>query len=318
MRSVGQNALDYSAYLALRLAIATMQALPLSACDKLARALAWLLGCRLGFRRKIVEENLRTAFPDWSKEQRENCSQQMWRHLFLMVAEIAHTPRKIHRTNWQHRYAVPQVQIILRTLMQDRPKVVICGHYGNFELGGYLLGLFGFPTHTVARPIDNPYVNGFINDFRGRTGQYILSKEGSRDEIERVLQDGGTLALLGDQAAGDKACWVPFFGRPASTHKAVALFTLAYAAPTIVLAARRVRGPLRYQGVMADATDPLATDFNYGTPTELTGWFTEQLEKLIRHAPEQYWWVHRRWKGTPPARVMKRYQRSHAADQDAA
>ncbi|MEM6331458.1 MAG: lysophospholipid acyltransferase family protein [Planctomycetota bacterium] len=312
-RNLRKHAADYTAYLALRVAIALLQALPLAACERLAGGLAWLVGDRLGMRRRVLEENLRTAFPDWTHAQRQRCGQAMWRHLFLMVAEIAHTPRKMHRTNWRQRYDVPDVKTIVHTLLSSRAKVVICGHYGNFELGGYLLGLFGFPTHTVARPLDNPYVNRFVNEFRGRTGQYILPKVGSRDAIERVLDGGGTLALLGDQAAGEKACWVNFFGRPASTHKAVSLFTLSYAAPTLVLAAQRIGGPLRYRGVLGGAIDPQAPGFAHGGTQELTNWFTERLEGLIRGAPEQYWWVHRRWRSEPPERVQRRLAREREA-----
>ena len=251
MRTSSQKIGDFAGYLTLRLVVGLVQAMPLSACDRLARMLAWLFCDLLRFRRQVVDENLQTAFPEWSAQERHQCARSMWRHLFLMVTEIAHTPRKMHRTNWRSRYDVPQVETIVRQLLDERPKVIISGHYGNFELGGYLLGLFGFSTHTVARAIDNPYVDKFVNDFRGRTGQYMLPKSGSRDAIERVLNQGGILALLGDQSAGEKACWVEFFGRPASTHKAVSLFTLTYQAPTIVLGVRRNGGPLHYEGVLA-------------------------------------------------------------------
>lgn len=301
-----KNLIDYSGYLTLRLVIASLQAVPLSACDRFTRLLAWLACDVFRFRRKVVEENLSIAFPDWNAAERHQCTREMWHHLFLMVAEIAHTPRKIHRTNWRERCEIPKVEAIVRGLVSDRPKVIISGHYGNFELGGYLLGMFGFPTHTVARPIDNPYVNQFVNEFRGRTGQHILPKEGSSEAIENLLKRGGILALLGDQAAGDRGCWVSFFGKPASTHKAVSLFTLGFEAPTMVMATQRKQEPLRYLIRHGGAIDPAEDSFDAGTTTEMTDWFTQRLETLIRYAPQQYWWVHRRWKGTPPPRVARR------------
>ena len=76
------------------------------------------------------------------------------------------------------------------------------------------MGLFGFPTYTVARELDNPYLDRFVNDFRGRTGQYMLPKKGSGDDIQRVLERGGILTLLGDQHAGQKAVLGQFL-RPA-------------------------------------------------------------------------------------------------------
>lgn len=306
MKSRLRTAGDYCAYLALRCAITLIQALPLSVCERGAEWLAWVFGERIGFRRAVVEENINRAMPHASAAERRRVARDMWKHLFLMVAEIAHAPRKLHRTNWRERCDVPEVERAVATLLLERPKVIISGHFGNFEAGGYLMGLFGFPTHTVARPLDNRFVDQFVNEFRARTGQHILPKQGSRDAIEKLLAGGGILALLGDQAAGEKACWVNFFGSPASTHKAVALFTLGYEAPTMVLTTRRADSPLRFAVAIDGHIDPLEEGFQMGSVPAVTEWFTRCLERAIMRAPEQYWWVHRRWKGAPPERARRR------------
>jgi KDO2-lipid IV(A) lauroyltransferase len=294
--------IDLGVYILVRLIIAVVQALPLETCERGAGLLATIFGRVLRVRRSVVEENLRTAFPDMPASQRAAINWQMWRHLFLMAAEIAHTPRKVHETNWkQHSYIVNQ-ELFVRTLLSGRPLVLISAHFGNFELGGYLMGLFGFPTYTVARQLDNPYLDRFVNDFRGRTGQYMLPKQGSRDMIQEVLERGGILTLLGDQAAGKKACWVDFFGRPASTHKAVAAFSLANGAPTMVSYARRLDKPLHYEVGPEAICDPRESGFAFGSIPLLAQWYTNHLETLIRRSPDQYWWLHRRWKGEPPAR----------------
>ncbi len=302
---MGRRLLDFSVYLFVRLFIALVQALPLETCEKGAEGLAFLFGRVLGIRRQVVEENLRTAFPDLTLTERETMNRQMWRHLFLMIAEIAHTPRKVHETNWREHSTIVNQEQFVRTLLSGRPLVLISAHFGNFELGGYLMGLFGFPTYTVARELDNPYLDRFVNQFRGRTGQYMLPKQGSSETIQRVLNEGGILTLLGDQAAGKKACWVNFFGRPASTHKAVALFSLSNQAPTMVSYARRTGGPLHYEVGPIAIADPLAPEFKLGSIPLLAQWYTNYLETLIRRSPEQYWWLHRRWKGQPPARGRK-------------
>ncbi|MEO0530806.1 MAG: lipid A biosynthesis acyltransferase [Planctomycetota bacterium] len=298
---------DYAAYVALRVTIAVVQALPLSVCERGAEALAWLMHDVLRMRRGVVQDNLRIALPDRSDAERDAVAKRMWRHLFLMVAEIAHAPRKIHRTTWRNWIELERDDLVLATLLSEGPKVVISAHYGNFELGGYLLGLFGVPTHTIARTIDNPHVDRFVNEFRGRTGQYILAKSGSRDEVERVLSAGGVLTLLGDQHAGPKGCWVDFFGKPASTHKAVSLFTLSHDAPTVVVGVqRRTDDAMKYRIAGIDAVDPGNEDFGLGTTPLLTEWFTRRLEEVILREPAQYWWVHRRWKGEPPKRRRRR------------
>jgi len=308
-----QKAADYLAYLVLRLLIACVQALPSRACESIAAGLATLFTRLVPMRRRVLRENLQIAFPELSHERQHEIAWQMWRHLFLMVMEIAHTPRKLHRTNWRALVNIPQVETIIRTMYTTRPAVVISGHYGNFELGGYLMGLFGFPTHTVARKLDNPYVDKFVNEFRGRTGQHMLPKQGSGEVIEELLGNGGALTLLGDQAAGDKGCWAPFFGKLASTHKAVALFSLSFEAPTMVVGVRRRERMLRYEIEVADLLDPGAKDFPHAGVQPMTEWYTNCLEHLIRQGPEQYWWVHRRWKGNPPEKVLRRLRRKQNA-----
>ena len=292
---------DFSAYVVVRLFLCLIQALPLGVCKTIADQLGWVCWRVLRLRRKVIEENLRTAFPEASDEERSRTALAMWQHLFLMVVEIAHAPRKVHRTNWRQHSTSPQMKEVLGHLIDERPTIMICGHLGNFEMGGYLIALHGFPTHTVARPLDNPYLERFINEFRGKTGQFMLPKQGSSEQIERLLQQGGTLGLLGDQDAGRRGCWVDFFGKPASTHKAVALFTLGGQAPTAVCASIR-RAPMHFEMIVADVVDPRSEEFQYGSVPLLAGWYTNCLEELIRIAPEQYWWVHRRWKAKPKQR----------------
>jgi Kdo2-lipid IVA lauroyltransferase/acyltransferase len=112
--------------------------------------------------------------------------------------------------------------------------------------------------------------------------------------------------VLGDQAAGIKGCWVDFFGRPASAHKAVALFSLANNAPLAVGYARRRDKPLHYEMALGAIFDPRVAPAEQRGLVELSQWFTSHLEQFVREAPEQYWWVHRRWKGQPPARAKRR------------
>jgi KDO2-lipid IV(A) lauroyltransferase len=172
-------------------------------------------------------------------------------------------------------------------------------------MGGYLLGLHGFPTHTIARTLDNPYLERWITKFRGATGQYMLAKEGSGQQIVDLMNAGGTLVLLGDQHAGEGACWVDFFGKPASTHKAVALFTLSANAPTAAGCVYRNGGPMRFEMRISDVIDPLDPDFALGAIPRVAQWYTHQLENLIREAPGQYWWLHRRWRQPPPRRQRR-------------
>lgn len=300
---------DFSVYLVVRILICGVQALPLTALEPVCRQLGWFAWHVLRLRRRVVEENLRIAFGQMSKERREAIALAMWQHLFLMIAEIAHAPRKVHRTNWRQHSTISDMRAAIQVLIDERPTVIISGHLGNFELGGYLLALHGFPTHTIARRLENVYLDRFVNDFRGATGQYMLPKRGSGTEVADLLKRGGTLVLLGDQAAGKGGCWVDFFGKPASTHKAVAVFSLSCQAPTLVTAALRMGAPLKICMEIGGLADPAEPHFQRGTVPLFTHWYTQTLEEMVRKVPEQYWWVHNRWKGDPEARQRVRARR---------
>ncbi len=101
-------------------------------------------------------------------------------------------------------------------LTGNRPMIFLTGHYGNWELAGYLFGMFGFPTVSVARPLDNVYLDRFLRSFRERTGQTLIPKTGGFDQMVEVLRDNRVLSFLADQDAGQRGLFVDFFGRPAS------------------------------------------------------------------------------------------------------
>ncbi len=307
-----RNIVDYAAYLVVRMFVCMVQAMPVESCAAVARLLATLCASVLKIRRRLVEENLKHAFPNMTASERKELAWKMWVHLFLLVVEVIHAPRKIHHTNWREYVTLVNADQIIRTFFDDRPTVIICGHYGNFELSGFALGILGFPSFTIARTLDNPYLDQYVNEFRGMTGQYILPKEGSAGAVEQVLQKGGILALLGDQNAGRKGCWVEFFGRPASSHKGIALFTLASDAPTIFCFARRAGHALSQIMGTTSIIDPLTMDSEMRSVTAITEWYTRLLEVTIREAPEQYWWIHRRWRDYKPRSKQRRASSSQS------
>jgi len=287
---------DYLAYLLVRGLICAIQGMRIETCHLGAKRLAWLLSDVLNLRGKLVHENLSHAFPEMSERDRRRLARAMWEHLLLLIVEVAHAPRKIHETNWRDFVRLNGVEDLVRILLSDRPTIVIAAHFGNFELGGYLLGILGFPTHAVARTLDNPYLHRFVARFRGLTGQHLIPKKGGYDQILDVLGSGGTMAFLADQAASWKDSWVEFFGRPASTYRAIALMSLQHDAPMAVCYARRLDRPLQFEMVTAAIADPRDTAGGVESVHDLTQWYTTELEKAIRQQPDQYWWIHRRWK----------------------
>ncbi|MBC8354597.1 MAG: lysophospholipid acyltransferase family protein [Planctomycetes bacterium] len=295
-------------YVAVRILICMIQAVRIETCAAIARQLAVIANDVVRLRGTVVDDNLRNVFPDLADAERRHVSRRMWEHLLLMVCEIAHAPRKIHRGNWRSHVSFGGRRQIVQLLLDPRPTVLVAGHFGNFELGGFITGLLGFPSFTVARTLDNPYLDRYINSFRGANGQFILPKQGSSAQVQAVLAGGGVLSLLGDQHAGPKGCWVEFLGRPASCHKAIALFPMTSGAPMLAAATTRPGGPMKFRIDLLGVLDPAESPTEVSSVPSVTQWYNDRLEEAIRLAPEQYWWVHRRWKGTPPKRMLARRQ----------
>jgi KDO2-lipid IV(A) lauroyltransferase len=289
---------DYLVYVVVRISICVAQAMRIETGQRLARGLAWLFCDVLRIRSGVVDDNLAHAFPEMTTGERLRLARQMWEHLFLLVLEVAHSPRKIHETNWRDYVSLKNEKELVRLLLDDRALLIVTAHLGNFEVGGYVLGILGFPTYTVARTLDNPYLDRFVNRFRALTGQHIIPKNGGYDRILDVLAQGGTMTFLADQYAGPKGCWVEFFGRPASAHKAIALLALDNNARVSVCASRRLGRPMRFELNNYMAIDPHDVGNSLRTVRDLTQWYTGELEELIRATPDQYWWLHRRWKDT--------------------
>jgi Kdo2-lipid IVA lauroyltransferase/acyltransferase len=294
----GQRIIDYLVYVVVRILICTVQAMRIETGQKMARGLAWLFCDLLHIRAKVVDDNLAHAFPAMTPDARLQLARRMWEHLFLLVLEVAHTSRKIHETNWRDYVSLKNEKELVRMLLDDRALLIVTAHLGNFEVGGYVLGILGFPTYTVARTLDNPYLDRFLNGFRATTGQHIIPKNGGYDRILEVLAQGGAMTFLADQYAGPKGCWVEFFGRPASAHKAIALLALDNNARVSVCASRRLGRPMHFELNNFQATDPHEEGSSLRTVRDFTQWYTSELEKMIRDTPDQYWWLHRRWKDT--------------------
>jgi len=293
---------DYLVYLVVRVFICMVQAMRVETAQTWAKSLAWIFAHLLRIRAKLVDDNLRHAFPDMSGIERRALAWRMWEHLFLLVFEVAHAPRTIYETNWRQYVRLEGTEDLVRILLSERPVIVVTAHFGNFEVGGYMLGILGFPTYSVARTLDNLYLNRFVNRFRRITGQHLIPRKGGYDQILEVLASGDTLAFLADQAGTRKDCWVEFFGRAASTYKAIALLSLQHDAPMAVCYARRLARPLQFEMVTTAIADPRDAADDVQSVHHLTQWYTSQLEQAIRQSPEQYWWLHRRWKKRKPRR----------------
>ena len=305
MAKTRSRALDYTAYLVLRLAVCLIQALPDKASRTLGRCLGWV-GYRLtGRYRRVVRENLEHAFPKRDDAARKRLARSCFQHFASLLIEVARIPRKLHASNWQTYGDLTATGPLFAALDSGRPVLLVTGHLGNWELALYGLGLLGYRVHAVARDLDNPYVHRYMRRFRERTGQVLLSKTGDLDRIMTVLETGGTVATLADQDAGPRGLFVEFFGRPASTLKPLAPLAMKFQALVVVCGVVKIAEPMRYAVLVEDVIDPAEYVGRTDAARAITQRYTSALERLIRRAPEQYFWLHRRWKHQPVARTRQ-------------
>lgn len=293
-------------YLAVRLVLSVIQAVSIETCEVVCRWLAYLAADVFKVRGRIVDENLQIAFPEMPEDERKWITRRMWHHLLLMVCEIAHLQRKIHETNWRKYVTIPNKREWILAVSRAGPKVCVTGHFGNFEALGHVSNFWGFRTYTIARTLDNPYLDRLVNRFRESMGQRLLPKSDSAGQADEVLNTGGILALLGDQHAGRKGCVVDFLGRPASCHKALALFALLNRAPLLVATCTRGDRPLRFVMKMDGLADSEQTPDVFASVEELTQWYNDALAAQIRRQPEQYWWLHDRWREVKAGKRKKK------------
>jgi KDO2-lipid IV(A) lauroyltransferase len=249
---------------------------------------------RLGVRRKVARENLALAFPARSEAERDAILERHYVELGRIAAEYGRLPQLAH---------TPEGEVIataegfdpLRALI-GRGAFVVSGHLGNFELGAAWLAHLN-PVDFLVKPLSNPAVDARIERLRRDAGVGVVSTHGGVKAIFRALKAGHWIAIAGDQDAGRHGVFVPFFGRLASTAQGAARLALQTGTPLFVSTiSRRPDGRHR---LVCDAPRIPAGETDEASITELTAWHTAILEDRIREAPEQYFWLHRRWKTRP-------------------
>ena len=298
---------DLTVYVLVRGFVCFIQMLSWQSARTVANGLAWLAYYVDKRHRNVASENLHKAFPgEYTDAEVDNIVRAVYRHFCGLVTEIILIPRKLHVNNHKDHVRLVNKDDMMDALLSDRPMLIVTCHYGNWELAGYYLGLCGFTTYAIARTLDNVYLDRFLRKFRENTGQKIVAKKGDFDQIMEVLATGGVMATLGDQDAGRRGVFVDFFGRPASTHKAIALMALEHQVPILVSAAVKVGEPLKYEIVTEAKILPEDYAERPDAVKAITECFTSAIERLVRRAPEQYLWLHNRWKSQPAQRKKKK------------
>ena len=158
----------------------------------------------------------------------------------MLAVDVIFTPRLVKKDNWRQYSRFKNAERAKWLSKEGKGLIFVGAHYGNFEILGYMMGLFGFNVYSIARPLDNPFISRYLYGVRERAGQKIIDKKGAAELFDKVASSGATLCFIADQDAGDKGIFVDFFGRKASTYKSIGLFALTNNIPIVVGYARRI------------------------------------------------------------------------------
>jgi KDO2-lipid IV(A) lauroyltransferase len=194
---------------------------------------------------------------------------------------------------------VGNLSAAMERLIRSESTIFITGHCGNWELLGYSLAVLGYPLHALARPLDNPLLNRWVMGIREARGLRIITKWGATPILQKLLSSGGRAAFIADQNAGEEGLFVPFFGRLASSYKSIGLLAMRYEVPIVAGFAKRLGGRFEYELIAQDIIHPQEWADHPDPLFYITARYNYAMEQMIRRMPEQYLWVHRRWKSRP-------------------
>ncbi|MCP4260632.1 MAG: lysophospholipid acyltransferase family protein [Planctomycetes bacterium] len=290
---------DWLAYVALRVLVFFLYMFDIETNLNFACFLGRLLWKYYHRGRRRALENLRASFPEKSEHWLRKTGRRSFEHIAMLSIDILFTPRLVKTYNWRNYSRYKNTERAKWLMQEGRGLLMVAAHYSNFEIMGYLMGLFGFNIYSIARPLDNRFINDYLYGVRKRAGQQIIDKKGAAQLMEKITSTGATLCFIADQDAGRKGIFVDFFGRKASTYKSIGLLALTYNVPIVVGYSKRIGNRFFFEiGVnriifpeeWAEKDNPLEW---------ITAEYTKAIEEFVREDPSQYWWLHRRWKHRP-------------------
>ena len=295
-----QRLIWYLQYVALRLVEMGLQCFPIETNLRTARLAGDLLYWLDKRHRDRALENLRASFPGAGDEALRRIARKSCEHLIMVGAEVLCLPRLMQFNRFLDYVDISGCLEQFRYVSSGKPFIILGGHFGNWEMMGYAMAAMGFPLTAVARPLDNPYLNDYIIRLRERTGQKIVFKEGMTEEVLGALRSGRPVGFIADQDAGRRGFFVDFFGRKASAYKSIAYLAMEQNVPIFVGGVYRTGRKFHYRIAATDVIFPGEYPKSLDGAMAITARYTRGIERAVRLAPDQYLWVHRRWKTRPP------------------
>ncbi|HEV3040514.1 MAG TPA: lysophospholipid acyltransferase family protein [Candidatus Angelobacter sp.] len=250
--------------------------------------------------RKVGRRNLDIAFPQKNKKEKKKILRELYKSLGRQLAEFCLFPR-YSRQNASQVAIYDGFENFADAHARGKGVVFLTGHFGGWEIGSFVHSLNGHPLRIVMRSLDNPYLNTMVDRYRTRHGNQTFSKQDFARGLLSALRNGETVGILMDtNMTPPQGAFVDFFGVPAYTATGaarVALHTDAAVVPALTIWDKALR---KYRIRFDPALKLIRTGNKEADVVENTAAFTKVIENYATRYPEQWLWVHRRWKTRPP------------------
>jgi len=245
--------------------------------------------------RLIALHNLRCAFPEKEMEELITIAKGVYRNVAITAAEFFSMP-SITRENLHEWVELEGLEHYEAGISQGKGLLSIIAHFGNWELMPVIAPFLLKPLYIVYRPLDSPVLDNMVEHMRTINGNWMIPKGGSGKRIMELLQQNHLIGILSDQnVAAREGVFVDFFGRPACTGVGLAVLALRSGAPIIPgFMARQKSG--KYKLILKPLVEVSRTGDYERDLLENTQRFTKIVEEIVREYPDQWFWIHQRWK----------------------
>ena len=271
--------------------------MPFKSVQRLGAGLGLAAYYVVGGRRKIALDNLQHAFPEMPAAELRALAKRTFMNYGTTLLEFFWIPA-ITDAMMDTIFRPPQFAPMQEIVRRGKGGVFLTGHIGNWELFAIASAKNAKTQFAViVQTQSNKYFDEEINRNRTKFGNRVVPMGISVREIIRTLQQGGYIAVAGDQSGAKEGVYVDFFGRSVATHQGPAVFALKCKVPLVlVVSFRRPDGSFDIEISEIPSSD--LKEFNDANVLELTRRHTSALESAIRRYPDQGLWLHRRWKNT--------------------
>ena len=297
-------------YIPVRALFALLGALPRKRALSVGEGIGRLVFRFAGGLRRVAHRNLEIAFPEKSVDERETIARGSFENLGRVLAELA----RFNRASSDELKGLIEFQFDSRESLESperlefeakraegRGILLVGPHLGNWEIGVFAYSAFREPLTYLARPLDNPLIEDFTVGLRSRFGNRAIDKNNSMRAAVSVLRRGEVLGILPDvNVLHRDGVFVPFFGTLACTTSGVAMLAMRTNALILPMCCVWNKESGKYNVFYGDrAIEPPNTGDRHRDVVEMTAEMTATMEKFIRAHPEQWMWIHKRWKTRP-------------------